>query len=204
MGRDGGARGARPGVDGSRKRESILDNGEEDAPPSNQTGPYDQDTRPQVGQYTPGASPQEVIDAEWSAAGRGTGLESWPLEDLEEDRETDFSERRARADMAGPSMGRLRDTGATGWQGDPFWGSPEELGTPGSVSAGPPEGVSEEDWQRVQAEIESDWGPSTWQATGMTCGRWQPRKEGKDVLIGPPPSPQLLCSCVLPVGCMRV
>eukprot|EP00884_Botryococcus_braunii_P001708 jgi/Botrbrau1/11538/Bobra.0393s0016.2 len=142
-----------PGVDGSRKRESLLDNGE------------DASSSMEPSRYADRQSPQDVVDADWTAAGKGDGLESWPLEDLDVYFDDAQAERRNRADTAGPSNGQPRGKSGAERPTDTFWGLPEPE-TQGYGSGQPPEGFSMEDWQRVRAEIESDWGPGTWQPTG--------------------------------------
>jgi hypothetical protein len=146
--------GAQKGIDGSRKRESLLDNGEDEASsiqPRSKSGAM---------------SPQEMADTDWDSARKEDSLQAWPLDDLEADADLAQSERRARANSAGPSSGQSsREGNGAGWYREPFWGSPEpEVEVNGGAT--PPEGFSTEEWQRLTEEIEADWGPSTWQPTG--------------------------------------
>lgn len=116
--------------------------------------------------YVDRQNPQNVVDADWVPAGKGDDLEAWHLKDPGVDVEEAQVERRNRADTAGPSNWQPRGGTEAERPANTFWGLPESESREYGEGY-PPEGLSMDEWQRIRAEIESDWGPSTWQPSGL-------------------------------------
>jgi hypothetical protein len=138
-----------------------VDNGEDAAPPpTNGKTPDDPRRR------------RETLDADWvipgGGKGEGEGPASWPLDDDSDDIDDDSARPAVNGSTRVPGEnGQGRPRGAGEARGG-FWG--DATGQEREENKeGPREGQSQEEWERIRAEIEDDWGGggNTWQGSGV-------------------------------------